>query len=73
MNGSSSTTLSPWIIDVATSALHAAVNSLPGTTSSKHVNLLTGFILRAAIAGEHDVTVLQTNALSNLQSPPQQE
>lgn len=61
------TTLLPDIIDVATFALHATVNSLPKPVSSAQVNLLTGFILRKANAGECDATVLRTIALLEFQ------
>ena len=60
--------LTPDVIEVTISALHAAVDSLPGRPSSRHVNLLAGFILRTAMAGERDVTVLQTSALWELEA-----
>ena len=56
------------VIEVTICALHAAVGSLPGRPSSRHVNLLAGFILRTAMAGERDVTVLQTSALWELEA-----
>lgn len=56
------------VIDVASSALHAAVDSLPEPLSSSEVNLLVKFILRIAMAGERDVRVLRTVALSQLRS-----
>lgn len=55
------------VIDVASSALHAAVDSLPEPLSSSEVNLLVKFILRIAMAGERDVRV-RTVALSQLRS-----
>lgn len=64
------TTFSPSVIDVATSALHDTVNSLPEPVSSTHVNLLTQIILRTARAGEWNVAVLRTVALLELQSAP---
>jgi hypothetical protein len=54
---------SPGVIDVATSALHATVNSLPEPPSPAYVNLLARLILRIAMTGEHDVAVLRTVAL----------
>jgi hypothetical protein len=56
------------IVDVAASALHATVDSLPEPPSPAHVNLLVGFILRTARTGERDVAVLRTIALLELQS-----
>jgi hypothetical protein len=68
MKESSNTVLSPDVIDVATHALHATINSLPEPAGSTLVNLLAGFILRKARAGERDVAVLRTTALLELQS-----
>lgn len=59
---------SPDVIDVAASALHATVNSLPEPPNSTHVNLLAGFILRMAKAGERDIEALQAIALLELKS-----
>ncbi|MDE1934108.1 hypothetical protein [Bradyrhizobium sp.] len=59
---------SPDIIDVATSALHATVNSLPEPASSTNVNMLARFILRMVEAGERDLAILRTTALLELQS-----
>lgn len=56
------------VIDAAGAALHATVNSLPEPLSPTYVNFLAGLILRTAMTGEHDVTVLRTIALSELQS-----
>ena len=62
---------SPDVINVAASALRAAVDSLPEPASSTHVNVLAKFILRTVMAGERDVTVLRKIALLEVRSPPQ--
>ena len=59
------------VIAAATSALHAAVNSLPEPPSAAYVNCLAGIIRRAAKAGERNITVLRTIALLELQSSAQ--
>lgn len=56
------------VIAVATSALHAAVNSLPERPNATHVNLLARIILRRAKAGERDTKVLRAIAVAELQS-----
>lgn len=66
-----SAAFAPDVIELATSALHLTVNSLPEPASSAHVNLLAQFILRTVEAGERDLAVLRTSALLELQSASQ--
>lgn len=57
----------PDVIAAMTSALEAAVASLPEPVHSYHVNLLAEAILRSAGAGERDTATLQRLALIELQ------
>jgi citrate lyase alpha subunit len=58
---------SPDVIAAMTSALEAAVASLPEPVQSYHVNILAESILRTAGAGERDTATLQRLALIELQ------
>lgn len=53
-----------------TTALEAAVATLPEPVHSSHVNALAESILRTAGAGERDVATLQRVALLELQLAP---
>ncbi|MBI5264768.1 MAG: hypothetical protein HY852_23480 [Bradyrhizobium sp.] len=57
----------PETIEIMTTALDAAVETLPDPVSTAHVNLLAESILRTAKAGERDAAVLQRIALMELQ------
>ena len=61
---------SPEVIELMTTALDAAVATLPEPVHSAHVNALAESILRTAGAGERDVTNLQRIALLELQLAP---
>ncbi|MDA9412795.1 MULTISPECIES: hypothetical protein [unclassified Bradyrhizobium] len=61
---------SPEVIELMTTALEAAVATLPEPVHSAHVNALAESILRTAGAGERDVTNLQRIALLELQLAP---
>ena len=54
------------VVEVATSALHAAIITLPERVSASCVNILVTHILRTAKAGERDIDVLRTRALAEL-------
>jgi hypothetical protein len=54
---------SPDVITAMTSALEAAITTLPEPVHSSHVNLLAESILRTAGAGERDAETLQKLAL----------
>jgi hypothetical protein len=58
---------SPDVIEEMTSALEAAIATLPEPVHSFHVNLLAESILRTAGAGERDAATLQRLALIELQ------
>ncbi|EHR01347.1 hypothetical protein [Bradyrhizobium sp. WSM471] len=58
---------SPDVIEVMTSALKAAVATLPEPVQSLHVNLLAESILRTAGGGEREAAALQRIALIELQ------
>lgn len=61
---------SPEVIALMTTALEAAVATLPEPVHSSHVNALAESILRTADAGERDVANLQRIALLELQLAP---
>jgi hypothetical protein len=61
---------SPEVIELMTTALEAAVATLPEPVHSSHVNALAESILRTADAGERDVANLQRVALLELQLAP---
>lgn len=60
----------PDVVQLMTTALEAAVATLPEPVHARHVHLLAESILRAADAGERDVTALQRMALLELQLTP---
>jgi len=60
----------PDVVQLMTTALEAAVATLPEPVHARHVHLLAVSILRAADAGERDVTALQRMALLELQLTP---
>lgn len=60
----------PEVIALMTTALEAAVATLPEPVHSSHVNALAESILRTANAGERDVANLQRIALLELQLAP---
>jgi len=55
------------VIELMTTALEAAVATLPEPVHSAHVNALAESILRTASAGERDISNLQRIALMELQ------
>lgn len=57
----------PDMIAVMTSALHAAVATLPEPIHSAHINIIAESILRTAKGGERDLAILQRIALMELQ------
>ncbi len=70
MKNFSNAEFSPEVIDIMTSALEAAVASLPEPVHASHVNVLAESILRTAGAGERNVADLQRIALMELQLAP---
>ncbi|MCS3893391.1 hypothetical protein M2171_002524 [Bradyrhizobium japonicum USDA 38] len=57
----------PDTVAAMTSALHAALATLPEPVHSAHVNILAESILRTAKSGERDTGVLKRIALMELQ------
>ena len=70
MKNFSNAAFSPEVIELMTSALDAAVATLPEPVHSSHVTALAESILRTASAGERDVANLQRIALLELQLAP---
>ncbi|WP_409999122.1 hypothetical protein, partial [Bradyrhizobium sp. SZCCHNPS1003] len=70
MKNFSDASFSPDVIALMTEALNASVAALPEPVSSTNVNLLAEAVLRAAKAGERDVTAMQRLALLELQIMP---
>lgn len=70
MKNFSNAEFSPEVIALMTTALEAAVATLPEPVHSSHVNALAESILRTANAGERDVATLQRIALLELQLAP---
>lgn len=70
MQNFSDVEFSPEVIALMTTALEAAVATLPEPVHSSHVNALAESILRTAGAGERDVATLQRVALLELQLAP---
>ncbi|PDT88475.1 hypothetical protein CO669_20895 [Bradyrhizobium sp. Y36] len=70
MKNFSNAAFSPEVIAVMTTALEAAVASLPEPLHTAHVNALAESILRTASAGERNVADLQRIALMELQLMP---
>ncbi|MBR1089747.1 hypothetical protein JQ621_19970 [Bradyrhizobium manausense] len=70
MKNFSNAEFSPEVIELMTTALEAAVATLPEPVHSSHVNALAESILRTASTGERDVTNLQRIALLELQLAP---
>ncbi|MEY9418000.1 hypothetical protein ABIF69_004442 [Bradyrhizobium japonicum] len=60
----------PDVVQLMTTALEAAVATLPEPVHARHVHLLAESILRAADTGERDVAALQRMALLELQLAP---
>lgn len=52
----------PDTVEAMTSALHAALATLPEPVHSAHVNILAESILRTAKSGERDTGVLKKNS-----------
>lgn len=61
---------SPEVIELMTTALQAAIATLPEPVHSSHVNALAESILRTAGAGERNPAALQRIALMELQLAP---
>lgn len=57
----------PEVIEIMTTALEAAVATLPEPVHSAHVTIIAESILRTADAGERDAAVLERIALMELQ------
>lgn len=70
MKNLASAEFSPEVIELMTTALEAAVATLPEPVHSSHVNALAESILRTAGSGERDVANLQRIALLELQLAP---
>lgn len=70
MKDFSNAAFSPDVIEIMTSALQAAIDSLPEPVSSTQVNLLAESILRTAQAGERDIAALRVISLMELQLAP---
>jgi hypothetical protein len=70
MKDFSNASFPPETIGIMTSALDAAVASLPDPVSSVHVQSIAETILRTANEGETDPAVLQRMALMELQISP---
>jgi hypothetical protein len=66
MKDFSSAAFAPEVIEIMTTALEAAVASLPEPVHSAHVTILAESILRTADAGERDAAVLERIALMEL-------
>ena len=56
----------PEVIEIMTTALEAAVATLPEPAHSAHITIIAESILRTANAGERDVAVLKLIALIEL-------
>ncbi|MBR0840674.1 hypothetical protein JQ607_10790 [Bradyrhizobium liaoningense] len=67
MKNFSNAAFSPEVIELMTTALEAAVATLPEPVHSSHVNALAESILRTASAGERNLVDLQRVALMELQ------
>ncbi|MBR0858426.1 hypothetical protein [Bradyrhizobium liaoningense] len=67
MKDFSNAAFSPEVIELMTTALEAAVATLPEPVHSSHVNALAESILRTASAGERNLVDLQRIALMELQ------
>jgi hypothetical protein len=67
MRNFSHAAFSPEVIEIMTTALKAAIASLPEPVHSTHVNALAESILRNTDSGERDPSVLQRMALMELQ------
>jgi hypothetical protein len=70
MKDFSNASFPPETIDIMTSALAAAVASLPDPVSSASVQSIAETILRTANEGERDPATLQRMALLELQIAP---
>lgn len=66
MKDFSNAAFSPEVIEIMTTALEAAVASLPEPVHSAHVTIIAESILRTADAGERDPAVLERIALMEL-------
>ena len=67
MHNFANASFSPEVIEAMTSALNAAVATLPEPVHSGHVNLIAESILRTAGTGERNPSTLQRIALMELQ------
>lgn len=70
MKNFSNAEFSPEVIEIMTTALEAAVATLPDPVHSSHVTALAESILRTASSGERNVSDLQRIALMELQLAP---
>lgn len=70
MKNFANTEFSPEVIELMTTALEAAIATLPEPVHSSHVNALAESILRTAGAGERNPAALQRIALMELQLAP---
>jgi len=70
MKDFSNASFPPEMISVMTSALDAAIASLPDPVSATHIQSLAETILRSAKDGERDLATLQRLALLELQISP---
>ncbi|WP_316180860.1 MULTISPECIES: hypothetical protein [unclassified Bradyrhizobium] len=73
MKNFSDASFTPDVIALMTDALNASVAALPEPVSSTNVNQLAEAVLRAAKAGERDVTAMQRLALLELQIMPRMQ
>jgi hypothetical protein len=70
MKDFSNASFPPEMISIMTTALDAAIASLPDPVSATHIQSLAETILRSAKDGERDLATLQRLALLELQISP---
>jgi hypothetical protein len=66
MKDFSNAAFAPEVIEIMTTALEAAVATLPEPVHSAHVTIIAESILRTADSGERDAAVLERIALMEL-------
>jgi predicted GTPase len=66
MKDFSNAAFAPEVIEIMTTALEAAVATLPEPVHSSHITIIAESILRTADAGERDAAVLERIALMEL-------
>ncbi|MBV9457633.1 MAG: hypothetical protein JO141_08995 [Bradyrhizobium sp.] len=66
MRDFSNAAFAPEVIQIMTTALEAAVATLPEPVHSTHITIIAESILRTADAGERDAAVLERIALMEL-------